>query len=143
MTSVTARAERGKALGITVAATYLGLSLGPIVGGFLTHELGWRRIFFCTAPLGALAGALVVARLEGDWAGAKGEPFDAPGALLYGVSLASLMYGFARLPASGAGLLIAAGAAGIGAFAFWETRARAPLIRVSVADLSRPWKSMA
>ena len=40
--------ERGRVLGINVAAVYLGLSLGPSIGGFLTEELGWRSIFLVT-----------------------------------------------------------------------------------------------
>jgi len=37
--------ERGKVLGINVAAVYLGLSLGPFSGGVLTQHFGWRSIF--------------------------------------------------------------------------------------------------
>ncbi|HBG23144.1 MAG TPA: MFS transporter, partial [Peptococcaceae bacterium] len=52
--------ERGKALGINVAAVYLGLSIGPTVGGFLTHYWGWRSIFLATAALGVLVIILVL-----------------------------------------------------------------------------------
>ncbi len=37
--------ERGKVLGINVAAVYSGLSFGPFIGGFLTQHLDWRSIF--------------------------------------------------------------------------------------------------
>ena len=37
--------RRGRALGLTVAATYLGLSLGPVAGGALIHALNWRTVF--------------------------------------------------------------------------------------------------
>ena len=37
--------ERGRALGISVAATYVGLSAGPVVGGIINHNLGWHFIF--------------------------------------------------------------------------------------------------
>ena len=42
LTSVFPPNERGKALGLNVTATYLGLSLGPFLGGLLTQTLGWR-----------------------------------------------------------------------------------------------------
>ena len=45
LTSVFPAAERGRVLGINVAAVYLGLSLGPVLGGFLTQQFGWRSIF--------------------------------------------------------------------------------------------------
>lgn len=45
LTSVFPAGERGKALGISAASVYLGLSLGPFLGGFLTQHFGWRSIF--------------------------------------------------------------------------------------------------
>jgi multidrug resistance protein len=73
--------ERGKALGINVAAVYLGLSIGPTVGGFLTHYWGWRSIFLATAALGILVIILVLSKLKGEWIDAPGEKFDLPGSL--------------------------------------------------------------
>jgi len=46
--------QRGRVLGINVAGVYLGLSLGPILGGILTQNLGWRSIFYLNAFLGFL-----------------------------------------------------------------------------------------
>ena len=46
LTSVFPPRERGRALGINVAAVYTGLSAGPLIGGLLTERLGWRSIFF-------------------------------------------------------------------------------------------------
>jgi len=42
--------EEVKALGISVASTYLGLSLGPFLGGLLTSQFGWRTIFLVNVP---------------------------------------------------------------------------------------------
>ena len=51
LTSVYPPGERGHALGINIAAVYLGLSCGPFVGGILTQHLGWRSVFlFNSAP---------------------------------------------------------------------------------------------
>jgi MFS family permease len=35
--------ERGKVLGINVAAVYTGLSTGPFIGGIITQAFGWKR----------------------------------------------------------------------------------------------------
>ncbi|WKB35996.1 MFS transporter [Terrilactibacillus sp. S3-3] len=50
--------QRGRVLGIQAIMTYIGLSLGPVLGGWLTHVGGWPIIFFITVPFG-LAGVLL------------------------------------------------------------------------------------
>ncbi len=44
--------ERGRVLGINVASVYLGLSIGPFIGGILTQNIGWRSVFFLNVPFG-------------------------------------------------------------------------------------------
>lgn len=52
LTSIVPVGRRGMALGVNVAAVYLGLSLGPPIGGFLAQQLGWRSVFTacCARP---------------------------------------------------------------------------------------------
>jgi MFS family permease len=45
--------ERGRALGINVAAVYLGLSAGPPLGGVLTDAFGWQSVFLINVAMGA------------------------------------------------------------------------------------------
>ncbi len=58
--------KRGRALGINVAAVYLGLSLGPVLGGLLTRHAGWHAIFWFTAALGGVTLLLSRTRMEDD-----------------------------------------------------------------------------
>ena len=51
LTSVFPPQERGKALGINVAAVYIGLSLGPFLGGLLTQHLTWRSVFLLNVSI--------------------------------------------------------------------------------------------
>src|SRR5438105_3015076 len=46
LTSVFPGNERGKVLGINTGTVYVGLSVGPSLGGFLVQHLGWRSAFF-------------------------------------------------------------------------------------------------
>ena len=55
VTAVFPPAERGRALGINVMAVYLGLSVGPPLGGLLVDHLGWPWIFLVNLPVGAAA----------------------------------------------------------------------------------------
>ena len=120
--------QRGRALGINVAAVYLGLSLGPTLGGLLTHYLGWRSIFVFTFVLSALAFGLVLWKLKGEWAEAQGERFDVPGAALYVLAVVTLVYG-ANFPRDPAGIaLLAVGSAGAAGFLVWELRTPQPLV---------------
>ena len=119
ITSVFPRKERGKALGISVAMTYLGLSLGPVIGGLLTENVGWRSIFWVTVPLGISIIILILWRMKGDWAEARGEKFDFVGSVTYGFVLVSVIYGFSRLPDIVGIGLIAAGIGG-GVYFVWR-----------------------
>ncbi len=130
LTSVIPPGRRGTALGINVASVYLGLSLGPFLGGLLTDNLGWRSIFLLNGPLGLLVVAVTVVGLKGEWAGDRSQRFDLPGSIAYGASLASLMYGFSELPGTTGALLTAAGALGLAAFVWWERRVAHPVLDV-------------
>ncbi|MGZ7134861.1 MAG: MFS transporter, partial [Methanobacterium sp.] len=79
--------ERGKALGINVAGVYVGLALGPILGGILTQYLGWRSIFFFNVLLGLIIISFVLLRLKGEWRECKGEKFDFKGSFIYCIAL--------------------------------------------------------
>ena len=47
--------QRGRVLGISVSATYMGLAMGPFVGGYLTQYAGWTTIFWVSGVLGVAA----------------------------------------------------------------------------------------
>lgn len=122
--------ERGKALGINVAAVYLGLSIGPTLGGVLTHNLGWRSIFVVSALLGMLVIVLVIWKLKDEWVGAAGEGFDWVGSVLYSCMVLLLMYGFTRLPSRIGFQLLIPGALGLFLFIWWELRTESPVLEV-------------
>jgi EmrB/QacA subfamily drug resistance transporter len=132
LTSVFPIGERGRVLGINVAATYTGLSVGPVLGGFLTQYFGWRSIFLVNVPLGLVIIPLVVWRLKGEWAEAQGEDFDFIGSAIYGLSLVIVMYGFSLVPALPGAWLILLGVLGILAFVRWEVRARSPVLNMNL-----------
>lgn len=122
--------ERGKALGINVAAVYLGLSIGPSVGGFLTHYWGWRSIFLATAALGVLVIILVLSKLKGEWTDAPGEKFDLPGALIYGIMVLCVMFGFSNIPSTFGFLLLGVGIVGLVFFIWWELQVESPVLEM-------------
>ena len=132
LSSVFPSNERGKALGMTAAAVYLGLSFGPPLGGLLTHYLGWRFVFLIHVPLGLIIIILILSKLKGEWADAKGESFDLLGSLTYCISLTALVYGLSLLP-DNIGITIAlVGLIGLFGFIVWEYNSPSPLLDVRI-----------
>jgi len=129
--SIFPTSDRGKALGITITGAFLGLFLGPVLGGFLTEYFGWRSIFFFNVPLGILA-TLAVTRVEGEWAEAIGKSFDIIGSIILGFTLVILMYGLSILPETMGFYLILGGVVGLILFYIIESRMESPVLDVGI-----------
>jgi EmrB/QacA subfamily drug resistance transporter len=132
LTSVFPPGDRGRVLGINVAAVYVGLSVGPFVGGLLTEHFGWRSVFYANVPLGLIVLALVLWKLKGEWAMARGEKFDLTGSVVYGIMLLAIMYGLSLLPQMLGVWLIVVGVVALVAFVWWEIRAKSPVLNMNL-----------
>lgn len=137
LTSVFPPGERGRAMGINVTAVYAGLASGPFLGGILTRYLGWRSIFAFLIPMGILSLILIRTRMKKEWAEAKGESFDWPGSVVYGLAMAALMYGFSKLPSTGGWLITGAGLLLMPLFIMREKRAFHPLFDITLISRNR------
>jgi EmrB/QacA subfamily drug resistance transporter len=132
LTSVFPPGDRGRVLGNNVTAVYMGLALGPFVGGFFTHHFGWRSVFMVNFLLGVILVVTVLWKLRGEWAEARGESFDAVGSLLYGATLIALMIGFSRLSTGLGTAVLLVGVLGFVAFVVWEKRTTSPVLNLSL-----------
>ncbi len=124
--------ERGKVLGIAVAAVYSGLSCGPFFGGLIIHHFSWRSIFLINIPFGVVIILLILFKLKGEWTGAKGEKFDLTGSIIYGTAIFAFMYGISILPTTLSVILILTGLVGFVAFVKWETVVVNPVFEVQL-----------
>ncbi|RLI70428.1 MFS transporter, partial [Archaeoglobales archaeon] len=126
ITSVFPPAERGKAIGINVGAVYVGLSLGPFIGGYLTQNFGWRSLFFVNVPIGILALLLTLWKLKGEWAEARGEKFDFIGSIIYSLTLLTVIYGLTEsaIHFLFAGLIL------LLAFVLYESKIKHPVLEI-------------
>lgn len=132
LTSVFPPGDRGRVLGINVAAVYSGLSLGPFLGGLMTDALGWRSIFALNVILGTLVVSFTVWKLRGEWAGARGERFDLIGSAIYSLVLVAAMYGFSLLPSPNAFVFIVVGVIAFFVFVRWELRTESPVLDIKL-----------
>jgi len=130
ISSVFKEGERGRAMGINITATYFGLSSGPVIGGLLTEYLGWRSIFAFLVPFGIISLIMISRRIKTEWAEAHGEKFDWRGSIIYGISLASFMYGFSKLPTFLGWILLTAGIVFALGFLLFEKRTESPVFDI-------------
>jgi EmrB/QacA subfamily drug resistance transporter len=138
VTSVFPPEERGKALGIAVASVYAGISCGPFVGGALITAFSWRAIFYLAVPLGIITFVVSLAKLRGEWAESKGEPFDWQGSLVYAAAIMMLITGASNLD-KGVWFwaLTAAGTIGLFFFLLLESRTEYPVLNITLLRNNR------
>jgi len=124
--------ERGRALGIWAGASALATALGPVLGGWLVDQAGWRWVFLINAPVAAIAVLLALAAIP-ESRDRTARPPDWTGAALAVAGLGLL--GFSLSGAVEWGLTsvrffatLAAALAALGLFVFVERRARAPML---------------
>jgi len=137
LTSVFPPTERGRAIGITVAMVYIGLSAGPFIGGVLTHHFTWRSVFGAVVPLGILTGYLSIRYLRSEWADARGEKLDLVGSATYGAGITLIILGVSSLPATTSIWEILAGVGLFIAFSLWEFRVRWPVFNLELFTTNR------
>ena len=137
LTSVFPPGERGRAMGINVTAVYAGLASGPFLGGLLTRYLGWRSIFAFLVPMGIISLILIRRKMKGEWAEAKGESFDWPGAVIYGTAIAAMIYGFSKLPTVAGWIITAGGLVLVPLFIMREKRTVHPLFDLTLISGNR------
>jgi len=124
--------ERGKAIGINVMSVYVGLSLGPFLGGLMTQYLGWQSLFLLMIPFGILVILLVSWKLRTEWIESAGDKFDYTGSVLYSVGLFLLMYGFTELNTILGVILLIVGIALFVVFFRWELKVESPVFNVKL-----------
>lgn len=84
--------ERGRALGMMGAVVAGGLTIGPALGGSMTHFFSWRSIFYINIPIGVLAAFFVNRSLKGSPADtSRPETFDWGGAVLLTCCLGTVL----------------------------------------------------
>jgi EmrB/QacA subfamily drug resistance transporter len=129
--------QRGQALGMAATMTYLGLTVGPSLGGWLANQYGWRAVFYINVPVGALAVWLSQRTIPYDAPEKITERFDLPGAACFIVGLVTLLLALNQGHSWGwnspaiLGLLVAAGLL-LAAFVYIEMRAPAPMLDLSL-----------
>lgn len=129
--------QRGRALGINVSAVYLGLTLAPLLGGFLTDLFGWRSIFWLNIPFGLFVIPATLYAIKTEWREAQGETLDYKGSVIYMISISILMFGFSKLPDPLAIAMTLAGLSGMVLFVVTEFKVPVPILNMRLFTANR------
>ena len=124
--------ERGRVIGYSAAATYIGLSMGPVLGGLITQYLGWRLIFFMAAFVQFMS-AILASRVQDEWYGSRVGGMDWTGCLLYIAGSAMALLGlsaYASHPA--ARWMLLAGLVLLAVFVLEQQKVKVPLVDVAL-----------
>ncbi|MFJ1968396.1 MFS transporter [Streptomyces sp. NPDC087903] len=117
-------------IALRTAAIGLAVAAGPVLGGALVTEVGWRAVFFLNIVPALLFGLLALAMA--DPRQVSPARLDVPGALLLAAGLACLVHTLVALPESGwttgSGLGLAAVAVTGAVFVRHERRTSSPLV---------------
>ena len=129
-------AARNKALGIFGAVGGSAASIGVIAGGALTSGPGWEWVFFINVPVGVAFAALVMAVIPVS-PHAIERSIDLAGAVTVTAGLMAVVYAINKSVDAGWGSamvvgFLVAGAVLLAGFAVVETRARVPLMPLSI-----------
>jgi EmrB/QacA subfamily drug resistance transporter len=118
--------ELPRALGIWGGANFLGLPIGPILGGWLLSHYWWGWVFLMNLPV-VVIGLVAVTALVPESRASQAPGLDPAGIVTSCAGLGTLIYGFIAAGQYGwasapAIIAMVAGAAILAAFAFWELR---------------------
>ena len=125
--------ERGRALGISMGISSIGLGIGPLMGGLILEHLEWRALFYLRIPFVLAVLAVAWLYLERGVRRAGDSPVDWPGALLLFGGLVGLLLAVNRAGALGFASALVWGAlllslVLLGVFGLQERRAANPIL---------------
>jgi EmrB/QacA subfamily drug resistance transporter len=130
-------AERGRAIGMWAGVSALALSIGPVVGGFLTEYVTWRAIFFINLPVAAAAVAATIFAVRESRDETVDRHVDYPGIVALTTSLTAIVLALIEgnswgWTSPGVVGLLAGGALGLVAFVAIELRVKAPMVEFAL-----------
>jgi EmrB/QacA subfamily drug resistance transporter len=130
-------AERGKAIGTWAGVSALALSIGPVIGGFLTEYVSWRAIFFINLPVAVAAVIATVFAVTESRDETVDRRVDYPGVITLTAALTAIVlaliegnsWGWSSPQIVG---LLAGGVIGLAAFVAIELRVAAPIVEFAL-----------
>lgn len=137
VSSVFPPAKRGQAIGLTVSTIYLGLTIGPLIGGYVIDVFDWRASFMVHIPLAIVVLAIGLFYVKGEWCADERGSFDLFGASLYAISILIICVGVSYLPSKLSFFFLAISVVGFILFFLFEHAHKHPIFDVSLFFTNR------
>jgi EmrB/QacA subfamily drug resistance transporter len=139
--------ERGNFQGYMATVGMAATTIGPLVGGYVTQQFGWRYVFLFNAPLALIAAVMTLRLAAKPVASKPGWRFDTRGLVLFMLFIFPVMFGLQQAqrfshetaPRIAALLLLAAGA--LFFLLRHEAKLEAPLLPVRLFRRRAIWQS--
>ncbi len=128
-------AERGRAMGLFGMGIVMAPAFGPVLGGMIVDEIGWRYLFTPMLPLSFIAAAFALYWLPEKIEASQRRPFNWWSFALVTISVISFLYAMSNGQRLGWGstdviLPLIASAVALLIFIAWELVTRSPLLEV-------------
>jgi len=130
LTSAFPPEKRGKVMGALTSAVYLAIAVGPFFGGMLAHHFGWRSLFLITGITLPILSACAMKLMKDEYRAAHRGTFDFVGAVIYGLAVFGLIFGFSNLPQAAAFIYVGLGILLLGVFISYELKKEYPVFNV-------------
>ncbi|WP_298607165.1 MFS transporter [uncultured Thiothrix sp.] len=130
---------RGAALGWLVSSIYLGLTCGPLLGGWVTEHFGWQAVFWFPLPLMLIVLLLASLKMKGEWRNAQPERLDFIGTLYMALGMIGTFVGLSTLPDWKSVLWLGLGLSFIVIFVRHCYTAVSPLVRLKLVLGNKPF----
>ena len=121
--------NRGLALGFTATSIYLGLTCGPLIGGFLTDTWGWRSVIFSPVPFAIMCFVLIKFNIE-DLKPENKSAIDIKGSILFMASTFTFFIGLTQASEQNGLYLLSLGIILFSLFFIQQKKSNIPLIRI-------------
>ena len=130
-------AKRGQVIGLVVSMIYFGLTIGPLLGGFVVDEFGWRASFYIHIPLAVIAIVIGLKFIKSDWRAEEQGSMDLFGAITYSISIMLLCIAVSNMPTMNAWIILFLALFGLVFFIGFENKHKHPILDVSLFFTNR------
>jgi EmrB/QacA subfamily drug resistance transporter len=129
--------SRGKAIGTWSGFSAITMAIGPVFGGWLVENIGWRWVFYLNLPIAIIVLAIILTKVPETRDEQMEGSIDWLGAFISVVGLGALIYGL--IESANLGLThpvvvgsIVLGITALGAFAITENKVAAPMMPLTM-----------